>query len=154
MAERVGDPGARQGRGPGDGSEIATIVVDPAAARRSALILMVVLALLAVGWIYGALTDWAAISSRPVRLAYVICDFGLVLPAGFAAALGLRAGRPWAVPLFAFTLGALAFDVAHGVFYLIWDNYFGIPWAVAAGLLLVTLAFAAYGLVAVRPEGD
>lgn len=114
--------------------------------RRPAILLLVILALLALGWAYGVLTDWQAIADRPVRLAYLIADFGLVIPLGVIGAVGVLRRRAWSAPLFAVALGALLFDIAHGVFYLIWDNFFGIPWAVAFGLLLLTLAYVALGV--------
>lgn len=117
--------------------------------RRAAVALMAILALLAAGWVYGAVTDWESIATRPTRLAYIICDFGLVIPAGYAAAIGVLRGTRWAPGLFAFALGALAFDIAHGVVYLRWDNYFGVPWAATLLLLVATLGFAWYGLRAV-----
>ena len=113
------------------------------------------LALLALGWAWGAATNWEEIASRPVRLAYVICDFALVIPLGVAAGWGLLQRKAWAFFLFPLALGALLFDVAHGVFYLIWDNYFGVPWIVAFALLLtlgvyLVMAFRAVQRAAVR----
>jgi hypothetical protein len=114
--------------------------------RVPAILLLVILGLLALGWVYGAATNWEAISSRPVRLAYIIADFGLVIPIGVAAAIGLLRGARWGGPLFALALGLLLFDIAHGVLYLIWDNYFGIPIPAGFGLLAVTLVYTWYGI--------
>lgn len=121
-------------------------------ARRAAWGLMIILALLAAGWVYGALTNWESIASRPTRLAYVICDFGLVIPVGYAASVGVLRGTSWAPRLFAFAVGALVFDVAHGVVYLRWDNYFGVPWAATLPVLVAALGFAWYALLAVEPS--
>ncbi len=114
----------------------------------SAWILLVMLALLAVGWAYGAITDWPAIADRPVRLAYIIGDFGLVIPLGVAGGVGLLKNARWAGSVFTLAVGALLFDVAHGVFYLIWDNYFGIPLAVAVLLLAVLMGYVVFAMYA------
>jgi hypothetical protein len=114
-------------------------------------ILYAFLALLALGWVWGAATNWDEIASRPVRLAYIICDFAIVLPAGIAAAVGLQKDRPWAYTLFPFVLGALLFDTAHGVFYLLWDNYFGVSQVIPFGLLV---ALAIYTYAALRAVQD
>jgi hypothetical protein len=110
-------------------------------------ILFILLVLLALGWIGGAITNWNAIASRPVRLAYILCDFLIVIPLGFIAGVGLKRRKSWADSLFSLALGALLFDVAHGIFYLIWDNYFGIPWIAAFLLLLI---FIGYTIFAIR----
>ena len=55
--------------------------------------LFAILALLALGWAYGAIANWGEIASRPVRLAYLIADFALVIPAGIVSGL-LRDFRP------------------------------------------------------------
>jgi|FLYN01.1.fsa_nt_gi hypothetical protein len=113
-------------------------------------ILFVLLALLALGWIGGVIFNWQAIASRPVRLAYIICDFLLVIPVGLAAGIGLKRGKPWADSLFTFALGALLFDIAHGIFYLIWDNYFGVPWLIALILLLVVVGYTVFAIRALE----
>jgi hypothetical protein len=110
-------------------------------------ILFVVLVLLALGWAWGVFANWDEIVSRPVRLAYIICDFLFVIPVGIVAGLGLKREKPWAAALFPLALGALLFDVAHGVLYLIWDNYFGIPLWMAFILLAAAVA---YTVVAMR----
>ena len=112
-------------------------------------ILFVVLILLALGWGWGVVANWDEIASRPVRLAYIICDFLFVIPVGFIAGTGLKRGRPWARALFPLALGALLFDVAHGVLYLIWDNYFGIPLWLAFVLLAVTVSYTVFAVRAV-----
>jgi len=114
--------------------------------RVPAILLLVILGLLALGWVYGAVANWDEIASRPVRLAYVIADFGLVIPIGVAAAAGLLRRARWSGPLFALALGLLLFDIAHGVLYLIWDNYFGIPLPAGFGLLGLTLLYTWYGM--------
>src|SRR5687768_12532860 len=107
-------------------------------------ILFAVLILLALGWVWGVFANWDEIASRPVRLAYIICDFLFVIPVGVAAGIGLKRGKPWAIPLFPLALGALLFDIAHGVFYLIWDNYFGIPLWLAFVLLAAVVAYTVF----------
>jgi peptidoglycan/LPS O-acetylase OafA/YrhL len=114
--------------------------------NRTVNILFVLLALLALGWIGGVLFNWQEIESRPVRLAYIICDFLLVIPVGVVAGIALRRGKSWAKMLFALALGALLFDIAHGVFYTIWDNYFGAPWIFMLVLLLVVAAYTVYAM--------
>lgn len=114
--------------------------------------LLGLLVLLAAGWVYGLLRNPAEITSRPVRLAYLACDAGLVIPAGVAAALGLLSGKGWAPTLFALALGLLLFDTAHGVVYLVWDNYFHIPLALSAGILAAVLAFVVLGAPAPAPR--
>jgi hypothetical protein len=109
-------------------------------------ILFVLLILLALGWVGGAIFNWNEIVTRPVRLAYIICDFLLVIPLGVAAGIGLKRGLVWGRMLFPFALGALLFDIAHGIFYLIWDNYFGVPWIAAFVLLLVVIAYCVFAL--------
>jgi hypothetical protein len=113
-------------------------------------ILFVLLILLALGWVYGVIANWDQIASRPVRLAYIICDFLLVIPVGFAAGIGLKRGKPWANTLFALALGALLFDIAHGMIYLIWDNYFGIPMLVGFLLLLVLIGYTIFAIRALE----
>lgn len=112
-------------------------------------ILFVVLILLALGWVWGVFANWDEIASRPVRLAYIICDFLFVIPVGVIAGVGLKREKPWARTLFPLALGALLFDVAHGVLYLIWDNYFGIPLWLAFVLLAVTVAYTVFAMRAV-----
>jgi hypothetical protein len=113
-------------------------------------ILFVLLILLALGWVYGVIANWDQIASRPVRLAYIICDFLLVIPVGFAAGIGLKRGKPWANTLFALALGTLLFDIAHGMIYLIWDNYFGIPMLVGFLLLLVLIGYTIFAIRALE----
>jgi len=110
------------------------------------------LALLVLGWAFGVLRNWDQIVSRPVRLAYIICDFTIVIPLGLIAGFGLKAGKRWAYSLFTFVLGAFFFDTAHGVVYLIWDNYFGVPLPIAFLLLLVLAVYVVYALRAVNAE--
>jgi len=114
--------------------------------NRSVNILFVILVLLALGWVYGVIANWNEIVSRPVRLAYIICDFTIVIPWGFIAGFGIKRGKRWAYSLFPFVLGALFFDTAHGIFYLIWDNYFNIPLVVAFLLLLLLLVYTVSAL--------
>src|SRR5688500_6125394 len=109
-------------------------------------ILFVVLILLALGWVWGAIANWDEIASRPVRLAYIICDFLFVIPVGVIAGVGLKRWNPWARTLLALALGALLFDVARGVLYLIWDNYFGIPLWLASVLLAITVAYTVFDM--------
>lgn len=116
-------------------------------------ILFVILVLLALGWVWGAVSNWGEIESRPVRLAYIICDFLIVIPLGVAAGLGLKRGHAWATPLFPLALGALLFDIAHGVFYLIWDNYFGIPLWLGFVLLAATVGYIAFAVRALLDAG-
>ncbi len=113
-------------------------------------LLFVLLVLLALGWIGGVIFNWEAIASRPVRLAYIICDFLIVIPVGIAAGIGLKRGQPWANSLFALALGALLFDIAHGIIYLLWDNYFGVPWIVALLILLVVVAYTVFSIRALE----
>ena len=101
---------------------------------------------MALGWIGGAIFNWPAIVQRPVRLAYILCDFSLVIPLGVIAGIALKRGLAWGGSLFALALGALLFDIAHGVFYTIWDNYFGVPWGVMLALLLVVIAYTVYAM--------
>jgi hypothetical protein len=112
-------------------------------------ILFAVLILLALGWVWGVVSNWEEIASRPVRLAYIICDFLFVIPVGVTAGIGLKRGKTWATTLFALALGALLFDVAHGVLYLIWDNYFGIPLWAAFALLILTVVYTVFAMRAV-----
>jgi hypothetical protein len=113
-------------------------------------ILFVLLILLALGWVWGVISNWDQIVSRPVRLAYIICDFLFVIPAGLIAGFGLKRGKPWANSLFSLALGALLFDIAHGIFYLIWDNYFGVPLLVAFILLLVVIGYVIFAIRALE----
>ena len=123
--------------------------------RLPAILLLVILALLAAGWAFGAATRWEEIEDRPVRLAYLICDFGIVIPLGVAAAVGVLGRRAWAPPVFAVAVGALLFDIAHGVFYLIWDNYFNVPLAVAFVLLALAVAYTAWvSVVLIRRQAS
>jgi hypothetical protein len=115
----------------------------------AANILLVVLVLLALGWVYGVIANWGEIESRPVRLAYIICDFLIVIPVGLAAVYGLKRSRPWGGAVFALALGALLFDIAHGIFYILvppYDNYFGLPWPLALLLLAVVVAYTVYAV--------
>lgn len=109
-------------------------------------ILFIVLALLALGWAWGVFANWDEIVSRPVRLAYIICDFLFVIPVGVIAGVGIKRGKPWATALFPLALGALLFDIAHGVLYLIWDNYFGIPLWMAFILLAAAVAYTVFAM--------
>ena len=118
-----------------------------------AWILVGLLVLLAAGWVYGLLANPTEITSRPVRLAYLACDAALVIPVGLAAGLGLLAGKDWARTLFALALGLLLFDTAHGVIYLVWDNYFHIPLAASAGILAAVLAYVVLGVRALIRTG-
>jgi len=113
-------------------------------------ILFGLLILLALGWVWGAISNWEQIASRPVRLAYIIVDFLFVIPAGFAGGIGLKRGKAWANSVFALALGALLFDIAHGIFYLIWDNYFGVPLLVAFIFLLVLIGYVIFAIRALE----
>jgi peptidoglycan/LPS O-acetylase OafA/YrhL len=119
---------------------------------RAVNILFVVLVLLALGWIGGAISNWPAIQSRPVRLAYIICDFLIVIPLGVAAGVGLKQGRPWARNLFVLTLGALLFDIAHGVFVQIWDPYFGVNWLLTLPLIVLVVVYIVYAVRALEND--
>ena len=112
-------------------------------------ILLGVLILLAFGWVWGVFANWEEIASRPVRLAYIICDFLFVIPVGVIASIGLKRGKSWAKSLFILALGALLFDIAHGVLYLVWDNYFSIPLWMAFVLLAGTVAYTVFAVRAV-----
>lgn len=120
--------------------------------RWSVRILFVLLVLLTAGWAIEVLRNWDEVSARPVRLAYLICDVTLVILAGFIATFGMKAGKGWAFALFPFVLGALLYATAHNVFYVLWDNYFGIPWIVAFLLLAAVGAYVLFALKAVRSE--
>lgn len=45
-------------------------------------------------------------------------------------------------------------DVAHGVFYLIWDNYFGIPLAVAVLMLAVLMGYVVFAMYALAERDN
>lgn len=120
--------------------------------NRAVNILFVVLALLALGWIGGVIFNWGEIVSRPVRLAYIICDFLLVIPLGVIAGIGLKQGKPWARNLFVLTLGALLFDIAHGVFVQIWDPYFGVHWLLMLPLLVIVIVYVVYAVRALEAD--
>ncbi len=45
-------------------------------------------------------------------------------------------------------------DVAHGVFYLIWDNYFGIPLAVAVLMLAVLMGYVVFAMYAIAERDN
>lgn len=120
--------------------------------RRAAGVLAALVILLALGWGWGVVKNWSEIVSRPVRLAYIIADFGLVIPLGLVSAWGVWREKLWAPTLFAFAVGTLVFDTAHGIFYLIWDNYFHIPLAVGFLILAVLLAYAVAVLRSVHAE--
>jgi hypothetical protein len=76
-------------------------------------------------------------------------DLTILFPLAIAAIIGLSKNRVWGRRLFLLTLGALLFDTAHQVYYLFWDNYFGMPWMVAALLLAVMIGYAVFGYYAV-----
>jgi peptidoglycan/LPS O-acetylase OafA/YrhL len=122
--------------------------------NRAVNILFVVLVLLALGWIGGAIANWDQIVNRPVRLAYIICDFLIVIPLGFIAGIGLKQGKLWAPNLFVLTLGALLFDIAHGVFVQIWDPYFGVHWLLMMPLLVVVVVYIVYAVRALEREKE
>ncbi|NOG51714.1 MAG: hypothetical protein HND48_21515 [Chloroflexi bacterium] len=81
-----------------------------------------------------------------MRLAYIICDLFLVIPLGVAGGYGLKRGKSWGGPVFVLALGVLLFDIAHGMFYLIWDNYFGIPLWLGFILLAVLIVYTAFAI--------
>ena len=115
-------------------------------------ILVILLVVLTLSWVFGALLTWDAIVSKPERLAQLISDSPFIILAGFAAIFGLRAGKRWAPALFAFSLGAFVYATARTVAYLIWDNYFGIPWAIAFIALLILTAYAVFAMKSVVAE--
>jgi hypothetical protein len=111
-------------------------------------LLYAILIFLAVIWIFGVMRNWEAMQEKPVRVAYFLCDYTIVIPLGFIAGFGLKAGKRWAHYLFVFVLGALLFDTAHQVYYLFWDNYFGVPLVFAAVLLLAVVVYTVFAFKA------
>lgn len=111
--------------------------------------LFAILALLALAWVFGVMENWDGMIERPVRAAYFLCDATLVIPLGIAAGIGVLKDQRWARYLFIFVLGALLFDTAHQVYYLIWDNYFGLPFAYFLALYALIAVYCVFAFVAV-----
>ena len=120
--------------------------------KLAANILLVLLVVLTLSWVFGILFTWNAIASNPERLAQLISDTPFIILAGFVAVFGLRAGKRWAPALFAFSLGAFVYATARTVAYLIWDNYFGIPWSIPFIALLILTAYVVFAMKSVVAE--
>ena len=112
----------------------------------AANIFFILLVVLTLSWIIGALFTWDAIISKPERMAQLISDTPFIIATGFAAVFGLRSGKRWAPALFAFSLGAFVYATARTVAYLIWDNYFGLPWGISLLALLILTAYAVFAM--------
>ncbi len=112
-----------------------------------ATILLILLIVLTLVWIGGIATSWGAIAARPERLATLVADVSAVIVPGFAAVFLVWRGGPRAHLWYVLALGTYLYAVVHNVAYLLWDNYFGVPLAVAVAL---TVVFAGYVIYAVR----
>ena len=111
--------------------------------------LFAILAALAVAWGFGVLRNWDGMIERPTRAAYFLCDVTIVIPVGIIAGCGVLAEKRWARYLFVFVLGALLLDTAHQVYYLIWDNYFGMPLEYFVILYAVVAVYCIFTFAAV-----
>jgi hypothetical protein len=111
--------------------------------------LFAILGMLALAWIFGVTQNWQGMIERPTRAAYFLCDVTLVIPLGVIAGVGVLAEKRWARYLFVFVLGALLFDTAHQVYYLIWDNYFGAPMTYFIILYIIVAAYCIFTFIAV-----
>jgi peptidoglycan/LPS O-acetylase OafA/YrhL len=111
--------------------------------------LAILLLALTAGWVRNVLVDWPEIESRPTRVAYLLCDALLVIPAGAIAFWADHRRRPWARPALAFALGLVAFDLLHGIVYTARDNFFGVPWPLVAALAGLALVFSIVAWIAI-----
>src|SRR5262249_46683847 len=87
--------------------------------------------------------------ARPVRVSYFLSDVTVVFPLGLWAGIGLLLGHRRAARAFLLVLGALVFDTAHQVYYLFFEDYFGVPLWSAAALLAVVAGYALFAYRAV-----
>ncbi len=118
-----------------------------------ATILLILLVALTLVWIGGIATSWAAIAARPERLATLVADVSAVIIPGFVAVFLVWRGGPRAHLWYVLVLGTYLYAVVHNVAYLLWDNYFGVPLAVAIVLAVVFAGYVVYAVRAIR-SGD
>jgi hypothetical protein len=116
-------------------------------------VLLALLAVLTLVWVAGALRDWSAIAARPERLATLVADVTTVIIPGFVALVLVQLARPRARLWYVLVLGTFLYAVVHNVAYLAWDNYFGVPLAVAVAGAVIFAAYVVYAVRAIRDEG-
>lgn len=106
--------------------------------RRAAYALFGVVGWFVVSWSVAIVVDWQRIARSDVEPAYLIGDWGLVVPLCIATSLGLLKRASWAPLLFLVTMGAIAFEALHFGIHLILARFLSIPTPVyVAGILLV-----------------
>jgi hypothetical protein len=115
----------------------------------SVWILIFILVLLASAYVYGLSSQLSEMINRPVRITYFISDIIILYPLGVAAIVGMFKSKIWGRRFFLLTLGALLFDMAHQVIYLMWENYSGLPIIVPVILLVIVLVYAVFTYYAI-----
>ena len=108
-------------------------------------ILSMMLALLLVAYSYGLTTQWDQMTERPVRASYFFSDLLVLFPLGIASIVGLSRRKSWSGHIYLLTLGVLLFDMAHQMFYLFFDNYFGVPLYVPVMVMAIVIVYSIYG---------
>lgn len=117
--------------------------------RIAVWILILILAGLIAAYVYGMVTQLDEMTERPVRISYFLADVTVLFPLALVAIIGLFKGRAWGRQFFLLTLGALLFDTAHQVYYLFWDNYFGVATIASVSLLVVIVGYVAFAFYAI-----
>lgn len=114
---------------------------DPVTRRRHLVAWLVFTAalILAIGWPVAAIINWPSIRDSHARLGYIVCDFTIVIPLGFATWYGLRKARRWAPLTLLVACGAMAFDTLHFAVFLSQIRFLGLSWAVYMPLGLALL---------------
>ena len=108
-------------------------------------LLSLVLALLLMAYSYGLTTQWDQMTQRPVRASYFFSDMLVLFPLGIASLVGLVRRKRWSGHIYLLTLGVLLFDMAHQMFYLFFDNYFGVPLYVPIMVMAIVIVYSIYG---------
>lgn len=112
--------------------------------KRVGIAMLIVGAVLAVGWPVAILVSWDHIVSSHARLGYLFGDLGLVVPLSFLGWYGLTRDRRWAPGVFLIFAGAAAFDSLHFGIYLIQEKFLSIPAPVYVILILLCLGILAW----------
>lgn len=107
-------------------------------------ILVGILVLLSSAYVYGVGWQLQEMIALPVRISYFMTDLAILYSLAIATIIGMFKQKEWGRKFFLLTLGALLFDMAHQVCYLIWENYSGLPLIIPIILLLFIVGYAAF----------
>ncbi|MGE3801819.1 MAG: hypothetical protein AB7H80_12440 [Candidatus Kapaibacterium sp.] len=107
-------------------------------------ILVGILVLLSSAYVYGVGSQLQEMIARPVRISYFLTDLAILYPLAIATIVGMFKRKEWGRRFFLLTIGALLFDMAHQVCYLIWENYSGLSLFIPVILLTLIIGYAGF----------